>query len=258
MCGFVIMAHRYTYYFCNDICTNLLCATIVSADMSTLQTWSLLGRSLPIQQNSILLKASHTSSPSTLWYPVVQDADAYSTFHESCPELRGRLSHSNSGSEPNEPLERTMTPCDVSAIRKIDKIILPSEPPKQPISSSHQGSLFHALNPVFLEHCTGGKCTICWSLHTFSNNLWVSFTENGRFGQDSPLNSMLSVYQASATELVLWVIAPTLEGHWQSGLFLPGSILLFGNYLECHFQERIMLSTLLILLAFYCFFFLKA
>lgn len=115
----------------------LLCSTIVSTDMSALQTKSLPGCSLPIQQNGILLKASHTFSPPTLWYSVsrIQMLIPISLNHALSSEAGCRIATVTLSQI--EPLQRRVTPCDASAISKVDKIILSSQPPKQPTSSSY-------------------------------------------------------------------------------------------------------------------------
>lgn len=125
-----------------------------------------------------------------------------------------------------------------SAVRKVDKIILLSQLPKQPTSSSHQGLLPHALDPVFLKLCSGESTPSADPCIHFP----ITVTEKGGFEQDSPQICMF-VHQVSTTKLVLWFIALTLEGHWQNGLFLPGFILLFSNYLKWRVQEVIILST---------------
>lgn len=133
-----------------------------------------------------------------------------------------------------------------SAVRKVDKIILLSQLPKQPTSSSHQGSLPHALNPVFLELCALEKVPhLLIPTYTFQSPHCLLHRKGGIWtGLPTDLHVCPSGFNHRA--------CPMIHSPHAGGTLTKWSV---PSWLRLAIPRNNYIVNPLILLAFYCYFF---
>lgn len=143
-----------------------------------------------------------------------------------------------------------------SAVRKVAKIILLSQLPKQPTSSSHQGSLPHALNPVFLELCALEKVPhLLIPTYTFQSPQGL-LHRKGRIWTGLPTD--LHVCPSGFNHRACPMIHSPHTGGTLTKWSVPSWLhLAIQQVPQLTFPRNYYIVNPLILLAFYCYFFLK-